>query len=402
MGKARQSLSICRPFYLYALNCILLASFATGQTDPQPEKGHQVLDEVVVTMGDKAILWSTLNEAYTARLTGLMAGGKTFNTNERVDLWREVLKSFIGEAVRSQAVKTVGKFTPDQVEEIVNREMETWQERRIQEQGSLNKFRESLKKLGESEFTLRARARNEVYQQIARYEMEANLRDRRALMVTPAEMRKLYLKKLPEMQISASARLGMMSLKIQDPSQADEVLAKANKIIQAWGKESISSKQMAQRYGALAQQDRHIQDSGNKTSTAPWILDFVKGAKAGQVSQPIQRPTSIWILKLLEREGAQKYSFNDPKVQESLRLEILQQKEERLWDRQLEDNKRRVAYRLHPTVLPSPPPLPETPAQETPGQETPAADPGPQARPEAIKTPPNPAPETPSPPPQDK
>ncbi len=313
----------------------------TGSTAPHPEQ-RLLLDRVVATVNKKAILFSQLQPEFQARVAGAenaLPHIRMLSDEERAAIMHRVLKERLDKAIRTEWAKTLGDHSPDEIEAWLERRRKAEQEERIKKYGSLNKLYTELNKFGTSAWALEEEDRTRLLKQLAWQDLLRHIGDQQSLLVTPREMHKLWKKVRPKRMRRPGTVVSMVTL---GPGVGWEAPELAKKLAAEWAKSDVDASEIAGKYAGTALPDKRV-TAADDEQAATWIKKFAAGAKLGEVSAPIlRRDGSLWVLKAVQLDPGDDYSFSDPTVQRQLQRQIRNRKLQELGQRQLRRGKHQV------------------------------------------------------------
>jgi hypothetical protein len=323
----------------------------TGSTAPHTEQ-RRLLDRVVATVNKKAILFSQLQPEFQARVAGAqnaLRQRRMLSYDERATIMMRLLRERLEEAIRTESARTLGNLSPHEIETWLERRRKMEQEERIKKYGSLNKLYTELSKFGTSAWALEEKDRTRLLKQLAWQDLLRHIGDQRSLLVTPREMFKLWKRVRPTRMRPPGTLVSMVTL---GPGVGPEGRDLARKLAAEWAKSDIDASEIAGRYGGTALPDQRV-TAADDDQAAAWIKKFAAGAQPGEVSAPIaRRDGSLWVLKAVQQDPGDDYSFSDPTVQGQLQLQIQNRKLNELRQRQLRRGKHQVRWRATKTFHP--------------------------------------------------
>jgi hypothetical protein len=330
---------------LITLGAVWFAVAATGQQPQQPQQRNiVVIDEVVSTVNDAAILASTVERtaggAIRARELEL---GRSLTEAETLKERLKVLAKLIDEHSMAQATKTLGVLPPGRVEEVVQERLKQATREQVRQLGSELRFTQELKAQGQSwpswERDQRLKIMSELAEGIAVW---GRLQYQQNLFITPRMMREFYHKNRLQFVhgfLSTVARIGFF---VEGDREA--VLAGARKAAELWRTESLTSTEMTARFPAARAQPDLI-DIGPDTPpdrVPQYVLDFAAN-QAGTVSDPVAvGENSVFVMKVLDHHEATNASFEDPQVQAAIRHALEQGVIRRLRDEAIQRSRDRT------------------------------------------------------------
>jgi hypothetical protein len=316
---ARTSLTVC---------CTTaLAALAFGQQNQAPEKKNLVvIDEVVGTVNDAAILRTTLDKAVSGSIRGREQElGRPLTDQEAMQLRRQALTKLVDEHSMAQAARTLGVVPPARVEEIVQDGLKRATREQIRQLGSELRFTQELKDNGQSwptwERDQRLRIMSELAEGIAVW---GRLQQQRNLYITPRMMREFYYKNRLHFEHPATATVARIGFIVD--TDRDKVLASAREAAELWRKEPLSSTDLAARCkGARPQADLIDLCPEIPPPGVPQDVIQFAASPAGTVSDPVMvGDSSIFVMKVVDRREGVHCSFEDPATQAEIRRALEQ------------------------------------------------------------------------------
>ena len=215
----------------------------------------------------------------------------------------------------AQGAKTMSGMTPDQRDTVLDQHMEDYRRRKVERAGSINKLTEELGVLGQTWDSLRSERETELMAELVRQrDFSVRFRDRRALMVTPKQMKRYYDTHRDEFIEQPSADLAVVVvLGGTDPQTA---LQRAEEAAEAWrATADLAAADLTAKWGAVALDDRLGVKDSESDQNAPPIRAFAGKAPQGEVSEPVRMGRDYWLLKVLRRREGRDDSFDDASVQ---------------------------------------------------------------------------------------
>lgn len=335
-GPAR-SLALALAVTIPASAPLLVTSTGTAQTPTAkaPSPTRKLLDEVMMTVDNRVILRSEVQDDYEARLASRYPDGTDMRT--RALVWQEARFHFFRAAVRSQSAWSMPGSSPEHIQKYVEKELERRNNEQIKKFGSVNRMQQEMSLLETSAFIRERRERDDILISLARQEFMIRFRDRLALMITPKALRAHYRKRRPEMQTAAAVEFGIVLI---DGRQKDAE-QRAAQAKTAWTA-SLTPAEVAEKVGGTG-----LARTASKNLQA-FIREFLDGAKPGDVSAPIRRGDSIYVLKLLARKAGNDFRWADAEVQNQLRRELTNLEMERIGQRL--DQEREKTLKIWPPL----------------------------------------------------
>ncbi len=277
---------------------------------PAPAPKPVLVDTVVATVNDSAIMWSALRTNTYGRLRTLEARYGRLRPEDIERVSREELDELIDRNTMAQAAKTFGVFTPEQVETFFRRDLERDEQEQIRDFGSHQAWNQALQNAGR---TWQTYVNEQRVDKLANYaeEFSVNMRLQRQsnLFLTPRMLRETYEREKSRFVRPAEALVALIVFPGPDAA------AKAAAAAAAWQQEDLTSSQLAARYpGAIAP------PNAVASSLIPELAQWAIAGPQGIVSTPIERTGSVQVAKVVSFLAARNGRFEDLDVQDELRL----------------------------------------------------------------------------------
>jgi len=322
--------------------CLLITSLAAAQPDPpkpepkskagaevrpQADGKRQFLDGVLMTVDNRVILFSEVQDEFEAVRSGKVeaAGGKKLTLRQERQIYQEIMVKFQQKAVRASAALTLPSSTPEQVRDYVERVLQDEKRDLIKQYGSLNKMKEEMSILGNSTFMIDRKQRESILMNLSEQELRLRLKDRAGLMITPTMLRKHYHTVKESRRTTSVMDVGRLTFPIKDPRQRAATLQKAREAATAWRQGEQTTAQIAEKFGGLALADMKDLTMEKSREQEAFIAKFIGGAKTGDISEPVIHGRAVFVLKILHQQVGSEYRWDDPAVQDQLRTELLAQ-----------------------------------------------------------------------------
>lgn len=268
-----------------------------------------LVDTVVATVNDSAIMWSALNTNAYGRLRAAEARFGRVRPEDIERIYREELDALIDRNTMAQAAKTFGVFTPEQVETFFRRDLEREEQEQIRDLGSHQAFSQALQNQGRTWQTYVSEQRVDKLASYAeQFAVDMRLQRQSNLFLTPRMLRETYERELGRFVRPPQALVSLVVF--QGPDAATTAAAAA----ETWRREEIGSRQLAQRFPGATALDDAVATS--------LIADLSQWALAGplhNVSAPIRRGDAVQLAKVAAYVPARNGRFEDLDVQEELR-----------------------------------------------------------------------------------
>ena len=297
------------------------------RSDDEP----RLLDRVMMTIDNRVILLSEVEETYIATLTSRMRGGMQFDARLRMRLFQQVRMKFLSSAVQAQSAWSIPGASPERIQQIVESELARKRQEQIKRFGSVNNLLRQEQDsgwMGSSQFIRDRRETEDILFNLARQDFLARFRDRRALMITPRAMRAHYQQRAPELRTASTTLLALVRFSIGAEDEA-KVRATALSASKKWKTTAETGQQVASAFGGDSLADQEVTKASAK-KLQPFIQTFVDGAKEGEVSAPTLHDEAFWVLKIVSQTAAEEFHWNDPRVQNLLREELVRLETDRM------------------------------------------------------------------------
>jgi hypothetical protein len=319
MGSSGQALAAVRAIIAALLALApLAAQDPPGDRPPKPveERRFVLVDRVVATVGDTAILQSKVMQTAAGDIRNReQQNGGRLNRNTMDFLFGMALERLIQQYQLAQAVKTLGILPPSRVEEIIQAEVQDAEKEQVRLLGSHQKLSEELVRQGRTwqsfERDTRLEKSSELTEQMT---VQSRLQNQRNLFISPKMLRDFYNANQKDYVFGPHASLAVVQF-------VGDAAGKAPAAAKEWRDLDKTADEMAKQYGARAPKLlalEHINEasvSGLKTFMVRFALDHPQGT----VSDPIVDEGTTWVLKVIERIDGRNGQFDDPEVQANLR-----------------------------------------------------------------------------------
>ncbi len=309
---------------LAALLTAPLAAQQPGPATPRPEL--TVVDQVIATVNDAAILDSTLRQASTGAINRREAElGRPLRDAEAAAERGMELQALIDRHCLAQAAKTLGIIPPARVEELFQEELKQAEREQVRSLGSVQKFSQELKESGKTWETFEREQRlqkmQELTEQIAIY---GRLQNQRNLFITPQMMRDFYRDNRDLFVYGERASVARVAFLVEGDEQA--VMDTARALAEAWRKQPATSAVIAKGFpGARALADETGIHAGSTRTLRPYLVEFALQHPLDTVSEPIRDGSVVAVLRVIERRDARNGAFEDADVQAQIRQSLEQQ-----------------------------------------------------------------------------
>jgi hypothetical protein len=301
------------------------ASVPKGVTQP-PEPRGRLVDRVIGVYGERVIMESSIRSELEARIAGIRGANRPAPTPEEIEsLKRGILGERLRQLALAQDTLNLQSTTREKVETIVKRYLDEETQQEVERAGSFNRFSQDLGVLGRSLDSVNEERRTEMLAQIAVSEnMRRRWQDRFALAVTPREMKEYYEAHRDVFVREPTADLEIIAL----PAGADveAARAKAQQAAAAWREAARPTNDVAAEFGAIVLDPQLDVRNTPNDPRAQAIKEFAGRAADGDVSEPIERASHFWILRVAARHDGIERAFSDPSVQADILEKLVEQK----------------------------------------------------------------------------
>jgi parvulin-like peptidyl-prolyl isomerase len=288
---------------------------------------RRLFDRVIGIFGDKAILESSIRAELDAQVRGLLGANRNPTQDEIEQMRRAILRQKLQDEALAQGARTLPGTSREQVDQIVAAYLDDYLREEEERAGSINKLTQELGILGKTLESVSEERRTEVMAQITmRQNLQRRWRDQFALAVTPTEMKRYYEEHREEFVEAASADLEVVAIPVGgDPEGAEQ---RARQAAAAWreGSPSRAAGELAEAFGGVALDPRRGVRNAEDDANAPPIKEFAGSAAVGEVSAPIRRGNSWWILRVVDRSAGRDDPFSSPQVQSYILDRLVRQR----------------------------------------------------------------------------
>lgn len=295
------------------IRCGLLLVAATApvcaQTEPGKASPPVLIDTVVATVNDSAILHSELATLTAGRLRTLEASGRTVRPEDREAIYAAELRERIDHHTWAQAAKTFGYASPEQVEAWFQRELEREEQNQVRDLGSYQAYTRALQDQGRTWPTLVRQMRVDKLAGIAKdFSIDARMQRQSNLYVTPRMLRETYERFRPQFKHDAEAKVALVSFRGE--TAADD----AARAAATWRAEDLTARALAQRFPGAT-----VVESVTASALIPPLSTFALAGPVDRVSDPIPHEDTLQVAKIVVFQPARDDPFEDPQVQTELR-----------------------------------------------------------------------------------
>lgn len=231
---------------------------------------------------------------------------------------RESLQRLVDQVTFSQAIYTLPPSRRQQLAGAVERMKLEQQDRSIQETGGVIRWREELRLAGDTPEALRLR---EQEQELAGYMMQydpATQEGGREYLITPAEMRRYFDENTDLFNQPAKVDLALARFR----SREDAVAA-----AEFWRTIPLDPTDTGYQLQELEKRwpgtitELKPQPQG-KDDRMGWLLEFGSKAALAEVSEPIQKGSGFWLLRVIVKREEIHQNFADRNVQQRIRRDL--------------------------------------------------------------------------------
>jgi len=300
--------------------CASLTSQALPPTGSQPQTAKKAanrgpkrlfVDSIVASVNDSSILQSKLFQASLGPIAGAKAEGRKLSPTDVQTLTLIELRRMVSSYQMAQAARSFGQFPPEQFDMILKSELERDKQDRVRDLGTEFAFSEELARTGQTwqtyEDDLRIEKLTMLAEQFAIYE---RMRKQANLYLTPRMLRETYEEYRSQFEHPASADVAQLVFSGPDAEK------NARDAQEHWRANNWTSREVAARY-----KNANPLFSLPASSLGSELKAFGLAGPTGKVSELIRDPNGkIRIAKVLRHRAASGGRFEDPDVQEQVRL----------------------------------------------------------------------------------
>jgi hypothetical protein len=273
-----------------------------------------LVDGIVPTVNDSAILLSTVRTVAKGRLNELLGLYGRLTPQQQDAEMQKALAAVVDRHSLAHAAKTLGKLTPEQVDQIVDSELERDQQQQVKDVGSINAYTRELKRLGRDWPTYELEQRiDKLYDLAEEFGVRQRLAKQTSLYLTPRMLRETYDKNIDLFVRPSLATV----LQVQFSGPDAEAAATAASTV--WRLQELTPRQLADKFSDRGAVALAVLEAGTLAETRAAIRDFALAGPAGAVSPPIQVGQTWVVARVGEFRAARNSSFDDEKTQDELR-----------------------------------------------------------------------------------
>ena len=286
----------------------VLAASLVAQ-DRAPASPPVLVDKVVATVNDSAILHSELLTLAEGEIRSEEATGKRLRAEDRQRIYEKELRLRIDEHTWAQAAKTFGYWPPEQVEAWFQRELERDEQNQVRDLGSYQAWSRELQNSGKTWPTWVREQRVDKMADIAKsLSVGRRMQQQSNLYITPRMLRETFEEAKRLFVHEAQANVALVKF------SGDDRLANATKAAAMWRTEDVSSRALAQRFpGAIGI------DTMAASALVAELATFAMAGPVDRVSDPIESEREVIVAKIVLFAPARNGKFEDEDVQEQLR-----------------------------------------------------------------------------------
>jgi hypothetical protein len=290
----------------------LLAAVTPLPAQDDPVRWHLV-DTVIATVNDGAILWSELRTiAAGEQREAEKRAQRPLRPQERAELYQYWLDQLIDRHAMAQGAKTFGVVPPEAIERQFQEELRADEQEQEKNAGSFQAFSEALQLEGRTWQSYEREQRLTKMSALADYlTIEMRMQKQKNLFLTPRMLRETWDDPKVRSQFvhPASALVGLVTFR------GANALADANAAAETWRQQELSPSVLAERFpGAIG-----VNSALEASTLVPALASFGLAGPQGAVSAPIEVTGGFQIGKVVRFQPAANAEFQDPEVQAQLR-----------------------------------------------------------------------------------
>ncbi|MCB9917789.1 MAG: peptidyl-prolyl cis-trans isomerase [Planctomycetes bacterium] len=314
---------------------------ATGPADAPSALAEVLFDEVLAIVNADVVTRSQIQESLALEVDTLLRNRSGDGASNRLtpaeiaDIERKLVRLRVRDHLLADSVDTLG-VDPRRVETIVNRLVDERLAAEEREAGGALQYLERLKERSTTYDSRRDELRSEFRRQIAVSEHLKEARVASQLLVSPRELRQYYDAHKDAFTRKDSADLELLRFPVTtDP----KVVQKAKERLAA----GATLDAVAKETGADADRVDGI-EPGDNTLEALRDFAFAASRSRGDVSEPLERGSSIWLLRLGARTVGGVRPFSDESVQQEMRTKLAQERQNALLEQLFSEEQRRTQF----------------------------------------------------------
>jgi hypothetical protein len=291
---------------------LLLGCTAAAQGEAPPP-ARTLVDAVVATVNDSAIMWSTVQTAASGEISAETERLGPLPPARRDQIQRQHLEREIRRHRMAQAAKTFGPLSPEQVEQLLQEQFDRDRQEQMRDLGSLHEFSRQLQRTGRTWPThMREQRIEKLFDFAEELSVGRRLQRQTNLFVTPRMMRETYSRLLDWFVHDAEAKIVQVSFLGPDAARNAEAAA------EVWRKEAIDARELAKRFPQALPIGVEV-DVASLSAEFEALRRFALAGPLDAVSAPIPVGTAVNIAKITHFRAARNGRFQDPDVQAELR-----------------------------------------------------------------------------------
>lgn len=283
---------------------------------PQPK--HYLVDSVVATVNDAAIMFSQLRTAAAGRIQTLeQQFGRRLTVEEITAQLQNELKPLINKHAMAQAAKTFGIATPEQVEQYLRDELKRAEAEQLRDLGTHQKVARELQRNNLTWPTYLREQRVDKMSDLADdFAVGMRMQRQSNLYLTPRMLRDTYRENVDKFVHGAAANI--LVLKFTGP----DAQSHAEQAAALWEKQPDlrPNELLAKIPGCKANRFPFSNlDDKSRESHPPALVDFALAGPEGKVSAPMALADGVVVARILDHRPVRNGKFEDPEVQQQLR-----------------------------------------------------------------------------------
>jgi hypothetical protein len=303
---------------------------------------RKLLDGVVGVIGDRVILSSAIEREVEAG-----SAGRELSPDERKRAEEEVLRAIAREEIWVQIGKVIGRDDPTMFEGQIRVLLDEYKQEQVERYGSFTRMSEELEALGLTWQTLEDEQRNRILGDTARQSaLGQRFRDGVQLLVTPREMLDFYRDNPEEFAARLVADLAWISFPKSESKAAEQAAAAAD----AWKGSNEADRDIATRFGGIAMRPALGVRPVDDDPRAAFLKDFARDGAEGEVLGPLDRGSSLFVVRILRKIDQPALRFEDANVQAAIRRSLIERRIRGL-ESQVLAYKARPIMRIPPWIL---------------------------------------------------
>ncbi|MCA8968580.1 MAG: peptidyl-prolyl cis-trans isomerase [Planctomycetes bacterium] len=314
---------------------------AAGSGNAPSAHDEVLFDEVLAIVNADVVTRSQIQESLALEADTLLrnrsgdGASNRLTPAEMADIERKLVRLRVRDHLLADSVDTLG-VDPRRVESIVNRLVDERLAAEEREAGGALQYLERLKERSTTYESRRDELRSEFRRQIAFSEHLKEARVASQLLVSPRELRQYYDAHKDAFTRKDSADLELLRF----PATTDaSVIQKAKEGLASGANLDVIAKET----GAEADRVDGMQP-GDNTLEVLRDFAFADGRSVGDVSEPLARGSSIWLLRLHARTVGGVRPFSDESVQQEMRTQLAQERQNALLEKLFGEEQRRTQF----------------------------------------------------------